>query len=168
MANLRRLVVAEVIVTLWIALCALVFGLCLDFFESQYFNFGPSSDLLVLGLGICIDTWTKYALIMLYAMMNPFIMVYTADMIYPWINSVVMNPDVKTINIPIGVAWMLTNYMWIISSISGLFSIGLSMTQFDFFAAGLVAVAVSGMITSYITLSDKEFNKVVDMELEEV
>ena len=155
MANLRRFIVVLVIYTTWIAICATVFGLVLDFFDTPYFSFGPSSDLYILGLGVVIDTWLKYCLLMLYAIINPFISVYTGDTIYPWINSVVMNPDIKTIDMPKPVAWLVTNYMWTINALSYLFSIGLSMTQFDLFLATNVSAITSGAITSFIALSGK-------------
>lgn len=169
MANLRRFIVVLTIYTTWIAICATVFGLVLDFFDTPYFSFGPSSNLYILGLGVVIDTWLKYCLLILYAIVNPFISVYTGDTIYPWINSVVMNPDIKTIDIPKPVAWLVTNYMWTINALSYLFSIGLSMTQFDLFLATNVSAVISGAITSFIALSGKSTHmNNVDIDMDEV
>jgi len=92
---------------------------------------------------------------MTYTVANPFINVYVGDTIYPWINAVVMNPDIKTIDIPKPIAWLITNYMWIAFSLGNVFSIGASMTQFDFFLAAQVGSITSGMITSYSALSAK-------------
>lgn len=151
--------------TLWVALCALVFGLVFDFFASPYFNFGPSDSLYIIGLGIYINTWLKYWLLMTYTVANPFINVYVGDTIYPWINAVVMNPDIKKMDVSKPVAWLITNYMWIAFSLGNVFSIGVSMTQFDLFLASQVGSIASGMITSYLAIRSKNsIDDIVDTD----
>lgn len=169
MANVKLFIVVLSVFTVWIAASALVFGLVLDFYSSPYFNVGPSANLYILGSGICVDTWPKYCILLVYLMVNPFIAVYAGDTLYPWINAVVMNPDIKTIDISKPVAWIITNYMWGITSISYIFSIGLGMTQIDFYLASTFAVALSGFITSYVSLSGKEYEESSpDLELGDV
>jgi hypothetical protein len=166
MKKLTNFSVVLAFYTLWIAICALVFGLALDFFASPYFSFGPSDSLYVIGLGLYINTWLKYWLLMSYSVASPFVGVYVGDTIYPWINSVVMNPDVKEMDVSKPIAWLITNYMWVLFALSNIFGIGVSMTQFDLFLAAQVGSITSGMITSYIAVSAK--STATDSELDEV
>lgn len=151
----RRILFCLSVLTIWFSICVFVFGYFLDFFSSDYFRFGPSDDLIILGISIQINTWQKYILLALYQFIDPFISVSTGDLIYPWINSSVMNPDKKELSVPKSHAWLIVNYTWTINLFKGLFSLGVSMSQIDFFIISGLSIIISGAITSYICVKEK-------------
>lgn len=169
----KRIFAFLAIETIWLAICVFIFGYFLDFFGSTYFRFGPSDDLVIVGLSIRVNTWDRYILLMLYQFIDPVIGVASGDFVFPWVYSSVMNPDKKEIDVPKFQAWSIANYTWLLKSAKRLFSLGVSMSQIDFFLMDELGALVTGAITSFICVKEKIYvapYDVVDqdIDLEEV
>lgn len=167
--SLNKYIPSVVIYSVWAIICIFVFGYFLDFFNSAYFRFGPSDDLFIIGLNISVSSWKNYSFLMLYAFFSPLIVVYVWDTIGPWINSDILNREKEVIASNKKHTWLMINYFYLINEICGIFSIGLSMTQVDFFLIGAAAVMVSGGFTSYVAIKNKSYVfKEVEIELADV
>lgn len=169
MANPTHFIVVLVAQSTWVLICGLVFIFEFEFLRTPFFSFGPSSDLRIIGLGITVDTWTKYLLLVSYIFIDTFVRYYVADTVFPWINSVVMNPDIEEINVSKTFAWSVSNYTPLLFSINSLFNIGLTMSQFDFFLVSTISGVISGAITTLISVKAKRVvikETEVDVELD--
>lgn len=146
----------------WIGFIAFVFIFVYDVFgiydkdnRSNYFRIGPSSDLVIIGLNITIDTWPEYILLAGYLISDSFIAVYVGDSIYPWINASIMNPDFHNIQMDKKQAWLIVNAFWLLNTVKYIFKIGMSMTQIDLFVYSNFGSTVAGMWTSYNAIKGK-------------
>ncbi len=51
--------------------------------ENKFFNFGPSKDFKIIG--ICIDTYAKYCIIICYCFANSIFRTLHTNYLHPWI-----------------------------------------------------------------------------------
>lgn len=151
--------IALMLLTSWVLICIFIFGYFLDFFGTSYFSFGPSENLVIYGLNIVVDTWSKYFYVMVYNFIDPLISVYASDNVWPWVSASIYNPDMKTIAINKYIAWFIVNYYTFLTCIKMLFSIGMGMTQIDFFLIYNFGVILASCFTGYMSIRKKEYIK---------
>lgn len=139
----------------WLVFVVLIFGLVFDYFQSTFFSFGPSPELIIIGINYTVDTWYSYYWISTFAFCQAFIITFAGDNIYPWINAVVLNRQIPTLNMSKLSAFAITNLMYNTFSILGLFVIGISMSQFDFWVYSTTGASLAGAIQSWRCIRDK-------------
>ncbi len=123
-------------------------------YTSDYYSFGPSNNLMLAFVNIPINTWSKYIAILFYIIVNCSLKVVGGDFVYPWINAVVMNPEVPIIQDRF-IVFLLTNYYWTINSFNDIFFFALTMSQVDLAIATAVSSSISGMVSSYFVIYDE-------------
>lgn len=141
----------------WAIIAAIILGTVFDFFSTSFFSFGPSPDLYTVGTNYNINTWGRYCIVSSFLVCQGFIITFAGDYMYPWINAVVLNPDVEVIRVPRVLAWVLTNNMYMTFTFLGLFSLGASMAQIDLFIYSNLASLTAGAIQSAIKISQKRY-----------
>jgi hypothetical protein len=137
--------------------------LCIEFmswaylglWRSPYYSWGPSSNLVLPFLDIKIDTWSKWSLLMFHTSISVSVAVYSADLFYPWMSSVALNPGVKLRHDKKHV-WMLVNLFWIIASVHALLFFMLVYSQIDVALVSAASAAVTGLFSSYFVIYDKK------------
>lgn len=144
-----------IILTLWLVFVSITFFGLLDFWQSSFFNFGPNDTLAIIGINYKINTWPRYVILSSYLFLQTFIITFCGDYIYPWINAVVLNPDIGNIKISKFRAWIITNSMYTLFMLFGLFSIGLTWSQFDFWLYSSISTFLAGSIQSWIRIRKK-------------
>ena len=136
--------------TAWLGVVILTW-IGLGMYESPYYEFGPSENLVLAFVEIKIDTWGKYSGLVVYIICSCFMKVLSGDWVYPWINSVAMNPEVKLVQ-PLPVVYFLTNYIWILNSAYNVFFFALIYSQVDLALFTILGSAVGGLISSYYVI----------------
>jgi len=159
MANLKLYTYYIIVYSLWMGIVSLVSIYLFDFFNTNYFRFGPSPDLYLLGTNVLIDTWTKYSFYSVYLCLDSFIVVFIGETILPWINASILNQDNKIITNNKINTFIFVNAMYILMVFRALFSIGAMLTQIDFFIYTNVGRLVAGSLTSGIAIYKKEYEK---------
>lgn len=127
----------------------------LGMYRSKYYSFGPSDSLYLAFVDVAIDTPVKYAAIMCYIVAECALKVYSGDLVYPWINTVVMNPGVEVPH-DLRIAYAVTNLYWGVNCFNTIFFFALGFAQVDFALAIGMTSLISGMVTSYIVVFDPE------------
>ena len=136
----ERVVITIVIV--WsLGVSGAIFGLATE----TIFRFGPSPSLTIFD--IVIDTWSRWAFICFYIIINQCIETYGLNTISPWLINDIQNRNLTTIKFPkvtiqiIILCWNV--YLWL----SYLVALRLYFTQFDF----LVLLLIMDVVTSVFT-----------------
>lgn len=132
----------------WVVFVAIIFGTLFDYFSSEFYSFGPSPTLYIVGINFLVDTWPKYIWLCIYVMCQSFIISFAGDIIYPWINAVVLNTQATYIEIPKVEAFFIVNGMYLVFNLFTLFSIGISMSQLGFFICSTIGSTLAGAIIS--------------------
>ncbi len=126
-------------------------------YKSEYYRFGPSNGLKLAFTNIVIDNWWKYNIIMVYLISNCIIKVISGDLVYPWINAVVMNPTVRVGEDKRGI-YGVVNYYWGINSVHNIFFFALSYSQVDFAVYIIIGSIIGGLISSRYIIYGKSNN----------
>lgn len=160
----------SLVLIIWTVISGVVLGLVFDLFSTPFFSFGPSDNLYTIGINYNINSWSKYAFVSIFLVVQGFITNYIGDALFPWINSVVLNPDADEIKMPKVRAWFVTNNTYFLFVCLSLLSLGMSMSQFDLFVYSNAAGLAAGWIQSAIRLNAKIYKKdeIVEVPLEEV
>lgn len=79
----------------WMSTVTIFLGICLfhSQYRSKFFRIGPSSDLVILG--IQIDTFLKYYMLVSYSVVNSTFRGLLNDVVQPWIINHVQNSAIK-------------------------------------------------------------------------
>jgi len=157
----------SIILVIWTIISGIILGIVFGLFSTPFFRFGPSDNLYTIGTNYNINNWYNYIFISIFLVVQGFITSLVADSLYPWIYSVVLNPDISEIKVPKIKAWIITNNTFLLYTCLQLLSLGMSMTQIDLFIYSNGAGLVAGWIQSYIRLRSKTY-PIEDIELEEV
>lgn len=140
-----------------LALCwkgvVLLLWTMLRMYKSSYYRFGPSDDLVLPFVDVQIDTVGKYALVMLYIIVQNVVVVISGDLVYPWINAVAMNPSVPAPR-DRAAAYMVVNFFWTLNSFNEILFFFLSVVQVDFALAASLTNVACGFLTSYWLIFD--------------
>lgn len=165
--NKNDKVIVSIILVAWAVIAAIILGTVFDFFDTTFFSFGPRPGLYTIGTNYNINTWSRYITVSLFLVFQGFIITFAGDYMYPWINSVVLNPDIETIRMPKIQAWLLTNNMYLTFTFLGLFSLGAGMAQIDLFIYSNLASLIAGGLQSAIKIKQKKYI-ITDQPLEDV
>jgi hypothetical protein len=152
--NLFDVRFAAIVISIWsVIIVALM--LLLGFFDSPFFHLGPSANALFFGKPI--DTWPKYAGIVIYIVIQQIISTYGLETISPWMINQVQNRRVTRMRernveiLAIILCWY--TYMWI----SRVVSIQILLSQIDFLAIVLlVDLATTFFVTYHYYLRRKQ------------
>lgn len=150
-------IVASACLAIWAIIAAIILGTCFGYFQTRFFRFGPSDDLFTVGASYNINTWSRYCAVSAFLICQGFIITFVGDCMYPWINAVVLNPDVTVIRMPKIRAWILTNNMYFLFTLLQIFGLGASMAQIDLFIYSNISSLIAGGLQSAIKLRQKEY-----------
>lgn len=150
-------VILAIIFFIWILFSMFIYLFVFEITDTPYFRFGPNDNLTVIGLSFLIDTESKYILISFFCFMDPLISYTIYDTIFPWVNSSILNVDQSSIYIDKKIAWIFVNSLYLINGFKSLFSIGLNLTQIDFFLYQFVGATISGCITTFFAIKNKKY-----------
>lgn len=140
----------------WTAVSGIILGAVFDLFSTPFFSFGPNPELYTIGINYNIDTWSRYVFVSLFLILQGFITKYIGDCLFPWINSVVMNPDAGVMKMPKIRAWLITNNTYLMFVCLSLLSLGMAMSQIDLFIYTNIAGLTAGCVQSYIRIKVKK------------
>ncbi len=124
--------------------------------DSTFYRFGPNDDLIVIS--IKINTWTKYAFLLVYTMIFRICKVFINELGMPILTFNIYNPNQKIIE---GFTRMelqvLAYIMFMLNAISYAITIQLSILQIDIAVFSGIFSELAAIPTIYILLKDKEF-----------
>jgi hypothetical protein len=129
----------------WLVIYLLLFW-ALGVFENTYFLLGPNESFRFLG--VQVDTWSKYAGVMIFQVISVAMEICTGDIVWPWIITNVQD-DTKTM-LPYSrvKSWYIVQAVFFYGDVRQIFSIFLSLSQVDL---ALVAIVESQVITYFWT-----------------
>ena len=151
--------------TVWLLLIFLVFVFIFDILDYPYFSFGPNYNLYIIGLGLHINTWPKYCFLSLFLIVDNIIYIFMSDTIFPWSNSSILNEDKEEIHQNKIGSFIVINWAYLLFSLKGILSIGMSITQVDLFLYTQIGGMISGIITTAKAIKKKKYPK-SEIELE--
>jgi hypothetical protein len=132
---------------------------------STYFKFGPNSDSVLIS--VTIDTDIKYiAVLGLIAVIN-IIKVLSEEIGMPILGFNIYNPDKKVITEFSKLELQVYgNLMFMLAGLRGIFTIMVTVTQFDIALWSLIVSEVTSMYTIRTLLNEKEFKHMGYEEVE--
>lgn len=128
----------------------------LGFFSSQFFNYGPSKDLIVPFTHLVIDTWSEYICLSLVMIYNDIVIVVCADLVSPWIFSHVMNGVQRKLGTPKIETYILIQLYFIMTAFMNIAFIGVSSSQIDFFIIGNIGPIIAGFYSLWYYIKMKQ------------
>lgn len=155
--NKHDKIIVSCVIVCWSAIVTILLGTVFDFFDSPFFRFGPSDNLYTVGTNYNINTWGRYTTVSIILASQGFVITFVGDYMYPWINSVLLNPDVKTVHTPKVQSWILANNMYFNFTYLSLFTLGAGYAQVDLFIYSNLASLIAGGIQSAIKISQKTY-----------
>lgn len=128
----------------------------LGFFDSQFFNYGPSENLVIPFTLIVIDTWSKYIMLCSVIIYNDIVTVICADLVSPWIFSHVMNGVQYHLGTPKVRTYILIQIYFTLTAFTNFGFIGVSSSQIDFYIIGHIGPLIAGLYTVWYYIKMKE------------
>ena len=133
------------IILVWSAVVLVVF-FSMGVLHSSFFRFGPSESLKFMG--IQIDTYQEWALLMIYCATDTLIKSFSHDAIVPWLMNTLADPKCKDLPYSKATCMAVTEIYFCYVHFSHVIRVFLSLTQLDFVM--IAALADMGMkIWSY-------------------
>lgn len=124
--------------------------------QSTYYRFGPNDDLIVIS--IKINTWTRYAFLLVYTMIFRICKVFINELGMPILTFNIYNPNQKIIeDFTRMELQVLANIMFTLNAISYAITIQLSILQIDIAVFSGIFSELAAIPTIHILLKDKEF-----------
>lgn len=124
--------------------------------NSNYFRFGPQSDLILIS--IKIDTWFNYSFAIFIIGILKIGELIVNDIGSPILGFNVFNPDKKVItDFTKNELNFLANSMWFINSIRNVFGVIISVTQIDLALANVLISEITSIFTIRYLLNEKTF-----------
>lgn len=147
-ANPLRVPIAILINVLWSVFAIVIVANVFELSESEFFRAGPSPTLKIAFFNQSIDTWYKWRLLALFIIIDVTMVVYTGDMVGPWLMNVVMAPRARLDMAPM-TTWTLVNIFSTVNNLrAAIFTLIFSFTQFDFIMIQVATAAVVGACTT--------------------
>ena len=130
--------------------------------DSKYFRVGPYDDLNVIS--VTIDTWTKWIVVVIFLCIMGVIDVIIRELGLPVLDFNIYNPDKKVItDFSRYELNYLSNGMFMVSSIKGVFNTVISITQLDLALITVVVKELTSIITIRFLLNEKKFTSKKDL-----
>lgn len=143
-----------------ISIIALIFIFKND--NSKYFRIGPYDDLNVIS--VTIDTWTKWIIVVIFLCIMGIIDVIIRELGLPVLDFNVYNPDKKIItDFSKNELNYLSNSMFMVSSIKGVFNTVISITQLDLALIIVIIKELTSIIAIRFLLNEKKFTNKKDL-----
>lgn len=156
----------------WVILSAIIFCWAFGLLDTGYVKFGPSNDLIIIGIGVKIETWGKWWFICSFSFVDSFFSYFLFDKLFPWINSSILNTEKLGTHNSKGEMWVLINTLYVINALRMIFTSGLVLTQIDIFLIGQLGSLLAGSLTSGYAILSKPPTlipvKIVETELQEL
>lgn len=132
---------------------------------STYYRFGPNKDLIIIS--VKINTWLRYAILMLYVMAIRVCKVFINELGMPVLGFNIYNPDKKKIEGFTRKGLQIqANIMYTLNALSYVFTLQLSIIQLDIAVFSALFSEAASIPTIYLLLKDKEFvDEVKDYEM---
>jgi hypothetical protein len=131
----------------------LALWLWLEVWRSTYYSCGPSVTFTLPFTDIVIDTWEKWGALMIHTSASSFIGAYCADMFYPWMGSVALNPSVSMPH-DRPKTWLVVNCFWLVHTLNGLMFFLLVYSQIDVALVAAASVIAAGLFSSHRAIFD--------------
>jgi hypothetical protein len=124
---------------LWLAGTMATYG-WLGVFGSEYFRVGPSPTLEFLGTPI--DSWHKWAVLVLFRAASPVFEVATMDMVGPWMLTRLQDEDKLDLPYPKWKCSLIVQLYFLYGNVNGVFALFLTLTQADIAAVEIISHVV--------------------------
>ena len=121
---------------LWLAGTMVAYA-WLGVFGSDYFRVGPSPTLLFLSTPI--DTWRKWAVLVLFRATSTIFEVGTMDMVGPWMLTRLQDEDKPQLPYAKWKCALIVQLYFLYANVNSVFAIFLTLTQADIAAAEIIA-----------------------------
>ena len=113
--------------------------------DSKYFRIGPYDDLNLIS--VTIDTWTKWIIVVIIRVLG-----------LPVLDFNVYNPDKKVItDFTRNELNYLSNSMFMVSAIKGVFNTVISITQLDLALITVIIKELTSIVAIRFLLNEKKF-----------
>lgn len=150
-----------------VSLCVL-FGLCLGFGENnvQFMKFGPQPSLEIFG--ICINTWTRYAILQALILCFQVTDVLVNEFASPILGFNVYNPDKKVITE--FTKFELQCYcqtLWFVNNMKSALMLLVSISQIDIAMSKVAYAEITSIYTIRTLINKKKFLDVSQHDEEE-
>jgi len=124
--------------------------------ESTYYRFGPNEDLIIIS--IKINTWTRYAILLVYIMIIRICKVFITELGMPILSFNIYDPNKKKIEGFTRTELQLqANIMYMMNAIRYAITLQLSIIQIDIAIISAIFSELASIPTIYILLKDKVF-----------
>jgi len=124
--------------------------------ESTYYRFGPNEDLIIIS--IKINTWTRYAILLVYIMIIRICKVFITELGMPILSFNIYDPNKKKIEgFTRTELQVQANIMYMMNAIRYAITLQLSIIQIDIAIISAIFSELASIPTIYILLKDKEF-----------
>lgn len=126
--------------------------------DSKYYRFGPQDDLIVIS--IKINTWTRYAILLLYILAIRVCKVFITELGMPILSFNIYNPDKKEIEgFTRNELQVQANIMYMLNAIRYALTLQLIIIQIDIAIISAIFSELASIPTIYLLLKDKKFIK---------
>jgi len=144
---IKKTVVISVIFSyIWFTF-EMILWLSLGVYHSSYYSYGPSKDLILPFTNIVIDTWIKWIALIIHTFASNIIETIIGDMVYPWITSVVLNPEVPLYHNNRNTI-IIVNLFFTVKSLSTLLFFMISFAQFDIAFTAVLSQLLAGLYST--------------------
>jgi hypothetical protein len=148
-----QIILASRLLTVWMVCIGTLMGVLISREKSSdntFYRFGPHSDFIVLG--IHIDTFDKYLLVLLYCACNTAMRNIRNDIILPWVTLTVFDTSPEAMDRKLSLSHKMAYEISNVSAIYGWFDwfiyINLLLSQVDMV---LIEIGMDIVATSLIT-----------------
>lgn len=131
--------------------------------ESKYFRFGPQDDFILIS--VKINTWTRYALLLLIISVIQITEVLIEDLGLPILTFNIYNPDKKVItDFKKMELQIYGNLMFLINNLRYIIQVLVTVTQIDIAIFAVLMAQITGIITVRFLINEKTFSRDIELE----
>jgi hypothetical protein len=126
--------------------------------KGKYCKFGPSDDLILIGVEI--NSWSRYIVLLLFITFMKSTKCVIDEIAHPIIGFNIYNPDKKVIKDFTKIELQIYgNSMYLIDNIRKVFMIMLAISQIDIALWSVVVSEITSIFTIRMLLNEKKFTK---------
>lgn len=137
----------------WFAIIVVFFAV-MGLFEGNFFNIGPSSNVVLFGLKI--DTWSKWTAIVVFNFIDMIIFEWSTEVIRPFILNEIQDPKSRELNISKTRVFLIINAYEFCTYVRHVINFSMVFTQIDLLFAVFLGNFVSQNLTTYNYIKDKK------------